>query len=337
VLPGRFVARSTALLVALGLLLGAAPTHAQTDPGHVGAEAGMAAKAAKDPRKTRGLFVDPKMPAFQQGGVYRKKLGKKAQALWIIPEAYPTGEVRDVVRAYTSRALTAKKTPMLSVYGIPDRDCSGQSQGGLPDAAAYRAWIRQIAKGLRGQRAMVVLEPDALPFYGDPSCSHAGDRLGMLAFASKALAGSGAWVYIDAGHSDWTPYDDRPALLKKAGIRYARGFSTNVSNFRRTGEEQTYARFLLSGLRELGVRGKHYVVDTSRNGAPDPVAGDVLNPTWARVGRAPRLVFDGAFDGTLWVKHPGESDGEVNGGPRSGEWCDFLADRLLGRPESSSC
>ena len=85
------------------------------------------------------------------------------------------------------------------------------------------------------------------------------------------------------------------------------------------------------------VGGKHYVIDTSRNGNPNPVNGDVLNPTWAWAGKAPRLVFEGAFDGTLWVKHPGESDGEVNGGPQSGTWCDMLADRLLKRPESSHC
>jgi endoglucanase len=79
------------------------------------------------------------------------------------------------------------------------------------------------------------------------------------------------------------------------------------------------------------------LIDTSRNGNPHPVYGDVRNPTWARVGKPPRLVFKGAFDGRLWVKHPGESDGQVNGGPQSGAWCDFLADRLLERPESNRC
>jgi endoglucanase len=185
----------------------------------------------------------------------------------------------------------------------------------------------------------VILEPDALPFFGsDVQCERPEGWLGMLRFASKTLSESGAWVYIDAGHSDWTPYDNRPAQLKKAGIQYARGFSTNVSNFRSTADEKAYALKMLRGLRTLGIKGKHYVVDTSRNGAADPVGGDVLNPTWARVGKPPRLVFDGAFDGTLWVKHPGESDGQVNGGNSSGKWCDMLADRLLdGSSDESSC
>ena len=93
---------------------------------------------------------------------------------------------------------------------------------------------------------------------------------------------------------------------------------------------------MIHELRGLGVTGVHYVVDTSRNGAKKPVDGDVINPTWARIGRAPRLVFDGPFDGTLWDKHPGESDGTVNGGPSSGQWCDLLADRLLGDEDSTA-
>ena len=98
-------------------------------------------------------------------------------------------------------------------------------------------------------------------------------------------------------------------------------------------KEKAYAETLLRELRRDGVKGLRYVVDTSRNGARKPVDGDVTNPTWARLGKAPRLRFDGRFDGTLWVKHPGESDGPVNGGPSSGQWCDLLADRLLGRAD----
>lgn len=327
--------RALGLCLALGIGL-VAPVAAQQPSDHSDLERSVA--KGSDPRKTRGLFVDPLMPAYQQGGVYRQKFGTRAQALWIIPEAYPTGEVRGIVRAYTSRALQARKTPVLSIYGIPDRDCGMYSAGGLPGAQQYKRWVEQISLGLAKQKALVILEPDAIPFYGDPRCENAGDRLRLLRHASRVLEKSGSWVYLDAGHSGWTPYDDRARLLERAGIQYARGFSTNVSNFRPTADEKAYARELLSDLRSLGVRRKHYVVDSSRNAAPDPVSGDVINPTWARVGKPPRLVFEGPFDGTLWVKHPGESDGYQNGGDRSGAWCDMLADRLIdGTSARSSC
>lgn len=291
---------------------------------------------AVDVRRTRGLFVDNRMPAAQQGPAYAA-IAKKPQALWFSNEYYPTKRVQAVAREYVRRAALARKTPMLVVYSIPDRDCGQYSSGGLPGARAYKTWIAQLAKGIKGSKSMVILEPDAIPFYGQSECANSTGRLALLRYATRTLARAGAWVYLDAGHSGWTPYDGRALLLKKAGVGYARGFSTNVSNFRRTGSEQVYAAYLLRELRKLNVRGVKYVIDTSRNGAADPVAGDVINPAWARLGARPRLVFKGALDGTLWVKHPGESDGPVNGGPSSGQWCDFLADRLLGVPESGSC
>ena len=298
------------------------------------------AHPAKDPRRTRGLFVDPLMPAVKQGGAYRQRIGSKAQAFWVVPEAYPTRQVRAKVLAYAKRANAANKTPMVVIYGIPGRDCGQYSSGNpIRTATQYRTWVAQIAKALRKQRALVIVEPDALPLFSSPvaSCATkpAGWR-GMLRSATKQLSRSGAWVYLDAGHSNWTPYTTRAAELKRSGIAYARGFSTNVSNFRTTAAEKRYAGALLQGLRTLKVRGKHYVIDTSRNGAA-PSTDEVINPTWARVGRAPRLVLEGSFDGTLWVKHPGESDGNANGGPSAGQWCDLLADRLLGRSGSGNC
>jgi endoglucanase len=338
VLPRTFTLRAVALLAALAL--GAvglvAPVDAQVE--HV------AAKHGKDPRKRLGLFVDPKMPAYQQGGVYRTRIGKYAQSFWVIPEAYDTSYVKAKVQEYTGDAGTARKTPVLTIYGIPGRDCGQYSSGNpLKTAAQYRAWIKQVAAGLRGTHPLVILEPDALALFSSSvqTCpTKPSGWKGMLRYASRKLSGTGAWVYLDAGHSNWTPYDDRPSYLKAAGVKYDRGISTNVSNFRPLGAEKAYAAKMLAGLRKLGVKGKHYVVDTSRNGAtpPDGSGYDVINPTWARIGGRPKLVFNGAFDGTLWVKHPGESDGQVNGGGPSGQWCDMLADRLLrGTSDQSSC
>lgn len=355
-LPRSLSLRLGGLVAALALSVTGAVAVAHA-PTAERADAQLVAKAAKDPRKARGLFVDDRMPAANQERVYQEEIGSKAQAFWVIPEAYPRKfdperpwlvPVKKAVRAYAGRAEDAGKTPMLVVYGIPGRDCgSHSSEGSLETAPQYRAWIKQLAAGLRNTHAMVVLEPDALPLFSSPENPCPTERAGwesMLRLATRAISRTDAWVYLDAGHSNWTTcgaqcYGDRPAVLKRAGVKYARGISTNVSNFRPTADEHVYAKKMLAGLRKLGVKGKHYVIDTSRNGNPTPSADgwDVLNPMWALLGKPPRLVFQGAFDGTLWVKHPGESDGQVNGGPRSGEWCDLLADRLLGRPESDTC
>ncbi|MEI5673481.1 MULTISPECIES: glycoside hydrolase family 6 protein [unclassified Nocardioides] len=335
-------------LLAAGLLL-TAPLHAVTPasaeaaPVAAPVEKVVAKKKAKDPRKRLGLFVDPRMPAAQQGSAYQP-IARQPQALWFT-DYYATGSVAGAARDYLGRAKAARKTPMMVVYAIPGRDCGQHSAGGLRTPAAYKKWVRQVAKGIKRSQAkpLLILEPDAIGFYADnTSCAGTRSWPALLSYASRTLTKAGAWVYLDSAHSNWSNANGgvpgRAALLKRSGIRWARGFSTNVSNFRTTAAEQAYANTLLRELRKVGVKGKKYVVDTSRNGrSGGPLDGRVINPTWARLGAAPKLRFKGAFDGTLWVKHPGESDGPECGGPSSGQWSNLLADRLLGRVPDGGC
>jgi endoglucanase len=278
-----------------------------------------------DPRRTRGLFVDPRMPAATKGSRYAP-LGRKPQALWVT-DYYPTSGVQSAVRDYVTRANKQNKTPVLAIYAIPNRDCGRYSAGGLASASGYKAWLEQVARGLNGSHAMVVLEPDAVPDLGD--CAGQGNRAALIRWAAKRLSKTDAWTYLDAGNSVWHPASVIAARLKSVGVQYVRGISLNVGNFRATAEQQAYAVQVLNELTSLGVSGKHFIVDTSRNGAKPPDS-QVCNPSWARVGSAPLLVFHGAYDGRLWIKHPGESDGGCNGGPSSGAWSDALADHLLG-------
>jgi endoglucanase len=117
--------------------------------------------------------------------------------------------------------------------------------------------------------------------------------------------------------------DDIVPILRAAGVAKARGFSLNVSNFAWTRDEIAYGRAIS---RRLG--GKHFVLDTSRNGrGPLPQSqwkkdeDGWCNP-WDRALGRPPSVQPGVplVDAFLWVKHPGESDGTCNGGPPSGEW-----------------
>lgn len=304
---------------------------------HAGGSETLSAPDARDPRRRLGLFVDPLMPAAQaaQSDATFAPIGKRAQALWITDYYAKPGAARDAVAAYSKRAVKAHKTPMLAIYNIPDRDCGLYSSGGAKNDRAYRRWIRQAALGMKGRHAIVVLEPDAVPFIGNDSCTGKGDRLGLLRYAAARLHAAGAWVYLDAGHSGWQTPKHMAPLLKKAGMKYARGFSTNVGNFRPMADEQAYAKALVRQLAKHGLKGRHYLIETARNGAGanGPANGDVCNPTAARVGKPPKLVFDGAFDGRIWIKHPGESDGPCNGGPNSGEWWPNGARRLLGLPD----
>ena len=295
------------------------------------APARIEASAARDPRTTRPFYVDATMPAARAGAAYAA-IGRRAQARWFTDGAYPTpAVVRAGVRDYTRRAAAARRTPVLVFYAIPGRDCGGASSGGLPGAAAYTAWVRAAAAGVRGTAPMVVLEPDAIPFATRSECGEPAARTRLLATAVRALSKAGAWVYLDAGHSDWVDAATTARLLRSAGVARARGFAVNVANHQPGARVQAWAEQVRAELARAGVRGRRYVVDTSRNGAASPVSGDWCNPTWARLGARPARVFRGGLDARLWVKNPGESDGECNGGPSAGTWWPAGADVLLGR------
>jgi endoglucanase len=286
------------------------------------------ASSKADPRLTRSFYVDPASSAAVAAKSDRRfsTLARTPQAFWAT-DHLGVSQVKKAVRSYAKRAAKKKRTPIVAVYAIPARDC-GQHSAGSFDAPTYRRWVSRLAAGLKGTKAIAVLEPDALAMLGQ--CDAQGDRTGLLRYATTKLKRAGVWVYIDAGHSSWTAPDVMAARLKAAGVTSARGFSTNVSNFRSTADEVAYGNQVVDQLAAIGVRNRTFVVETARNGAAT-AAGDFCNPVSARVGAKPRMVRRGSLDAYVWVKHPGESDGPCNGGPNAGSWWAAGALALLGR------
>jgi endoglucanase len=277
----------------------------------------VAASATPALAASKSFYVDP----YSQSNIAAKKDARLA-GLAAIPQGKwftdwtTISSIENDVSSYVNAADAAGKIPLVVLYQIPDRDCGGYSSGGLSTASDYRAWIDGAAAGLRGSNAWVVVEPDALA----QSCGDSPERTGEIGYASKTLAAAGARVYLDAGNSQWGAPSTMAKRLVDAGVQYARGFSTNVANFRPTAAEKAYAASVNTQLAALGVSGKHYVIDTGRNGAKAGAlaADDVFNPPAARVGTQPTLFSTGALDAYLWIKTVGETDGPYNGGPASG-------------------
>jgi endoglucanase len=301
------------------------------------------ASKKKDVRLSRGFFVDPYMPASQAAKTDPRfaAIAQRPQALWLT-DYYPIRGnssvvgIKQAASDYAKRANRQKKTPVVAIYAIPDRDCGMYSSGGF-SASTYRKWVSQAAAGLKGKHAIAVLEPDALPFHGSAHCRNEGDRLALLKYAARKLDRAGVWVYIDAGHHGWQPPAVIASRLVKAGVKkYARGFALNVGNYQRTPDENAYGNRIVAELRKRGAKNMHYMIETARNGADSPPAdgNDTCNPYGQRVGKSserPRMVRKGYLDAYVWIKHPGESDGPCNGGPGSGEWWPEGALRLLGQ------
>ncbi|MFC6152544.1 glycoside hydrolase family 6 protein [Nocardioides yefusunii] len=318
----------TALGVVIGLLGPVAPARAgvpEASPRMVAA----ATKSGKDVRLTRPFHVDPSSQAARSAGRDRRlnRLAATPQARWFTDRTAPVNQTTALTRSYVLAAKRSRRTPVLTLYAIPGRDCGLWSAGGY-ESTTYKRWIRAVAKGLKGTRPMVVLEPDAVASLGD--CAGQGDRAALLRYAAKKLTAAGAWVYLDAGHSGWHTPAEAARRLKLAGVKHARGFVTNVSNHRATASERAFGRAVRAQLKKRGIPGKRFVIDTSRNGVGPDAANTWCNNTSAKVGPRPRVINGRkGLDAYLWIKRPGESDGWCNGGPEAGQWWEWAALNLM--------
>lgn len=276
-----------------------------------------------NPFAGRRLYVDPASPARRQADAWARSRPRDAALLRLIadqPQAIWIGDwVRDPRReidARVSQIAGAGALPVFVVYNIPHRDCGQYSAGGARGGDDYRRWIIAFSQGLRRRPAVVILEPDGLPSLDCLPARFQDERYVLLREAVQTLRAGGAWVYIDAGNANWKQPAVMADRLRKAGIELATGFSLNVSNFHGVQVNVDYGE-RLSRL----VGGKHFVIDTSRNGRGAAVEREWCNAPNQALGRAPTTrTGNPLVDAFLWVKTPGQSDGTCNGGPRAGAW-----------------
>ncbi|WP_406342414.1 glycoside hydrolase family 6 protein [Streptomyces sp. NBC_00648] len=227
------------------------------------------------------------------------------------------------IRRAVAGAAKDQRTILLVAYNIPHRDCGGLSAGGAADTAAYRTWFGMFAEAIGDAKAIVVLEPDAVAHMidGCTTPEHWDERYQLLNEAIdhfKKLPNTK--VYLDAGNPAWIP--DPVKLvepLTRAGVARADGFALNVSNFQTDDAVRAYGTRVSQGLG-----GKHFVIDTSRNGA-GPLLDDPgqawCNPPGRALGTPPTTsTGDQRLDAYLWIKRPGDSDGTCRGGPAAGAW-----------------
>ena len=270
------------------------------------------------------LWVDPSSSAKQTADAWRAsrpadavqmdKLASSAAARWM--GNWNTNIQADVDAAVTTMSGTGA-VPVFVAYNIPQRDCGGLSGSSTTTADAYKTWITGFANGIGTRRAAVVLEPDALAAMDCLSASDQQLRVSLLKFAVQTLgAKGGISVYIDAGHPGWQSATTMATRLVNAGISLAQGFSLNVSNFIGTSDNVSYG----SQISAL-VSGKHFIVDTGRNGVGPTSDYQWCNPAGRALGTQPTTSTGNTLvDAFLWIKTPGESDGACNGAPAAGTW-----------------
>lgn len=327
----RWLPVASLLLCACAGARGPNAGNAATEP-----EPDMNAKTPQDnPFVGAKLWVDPDSVARglakrwknerPEDAALMAKLGEQPAAIWVgdwVPnvESFMTRQMRRMARG--------GHLPVFVLYNIPKRDCGAYSAGGVEDSAAYRKWISAVARGIGNGKAVILLEPDALPLLDKClSPEDQKERLALIRWTVATFATLGnTYVYLDAGHSDWQPAPEMAKRLNAAGIANATGFSLNVSNYKWTKDLIAFGSQVSA---QTG--GKPFLIDTSRNGAgPPPAAGDSegswCNPDGRATGAPPTAdTGNPIVHAFLWVKKPGESDGECNGGPKAGQWWTEMA------------
>ncbi|MGW9115508.1 glycoside hydrolase family 6 protein [Streptomyces sp. NPDC055663] len=326
--PVRAGAGAVAAAVAV-LLLAGCFSDPDPDPGRDPGPSPARGATGRSPGGGDRYWVNPDGNAARQFAAYTRDGDRRGAALieriarrpvgeWIGPDT-PEAEARGLTEA----AGKAGREALLVLYNIPHRDCGQFSRGGAADGNAYRAWLEGVARGIGDRRATVVLEPDALLHMVDgctPREFHE-ERYDLLKGAVERLGRQpGVRVYVDAGNAGWHTPDALFRPLRRAGIGAADGFAVNVSNFQTTRASTEFGKRL-----SAKVGGKPFVIDTSRNGN-GPYRGGAPGDSWCNppgraLGEAPTTdTGDGLVDAYLWIKRPGESDGDCRGGPKAGAW-----------------
>jgi len=237
---------------------------------------------------------------------------------------------------------------IVSVYNLPDRDCSAiASSGELKidengEERYRKEFIDPIAAQFKAhpdQPIVVVLENDSLANLAT-NMAISGCRKAKKAYeegityAIKSFYLPNVSIYLDVAHAGWLGWEDnrarmgsvlRNVVMNAGGVHMIRGFATNTCNFthltNRDGaalepsnpcpNELTYVKLMREMLKMYGFRDHGFIVDTSRNGKGGIRAqwGSWCNVRGAGIGERPRPIPVPRVDAYVWMKPPGESDG----------------------------
>lgn len=290
-----------------------------------------------NPLSGLNFFIPSNSPLKNQASAWRtsrpnearllEKLASQPLSVWL---GGWNPDVKSDVERTISEAGQKGQVPVFVLYNIPERDCGNYSSGGMGKVEDYLKWVGQIAEGAKAQKAIFIVEPDALAL---TDCLSSENKLLRFQALKKTVellkTQTKGVVYLDAGHSGWINDADMTERLKQAGIAAADGFALNVSNYKTTTDNINYGTLISNS-----IEGKHFVIDTSRNGQGPNWNLEWCNPSGRGVGAKPtNTTGNRLVDAFLWVKDPGSSDGYCNGGPSAGT---FWPENALGLSERAS-
>jgi cellulose 1,4-beta-cellobiosidase len=224
-------------------------------------------------------------------------------------------------------------------------------------------YIDPIAAVFTNQPIVLIIEPDSLPNLATnlnvAKCQEAENAyINGVAYAIKEFGmQSNLYMYIDAAHGGWLGWPNNliaaaqiflKVLNLAGGPDLIRGFATNTANYQPLGSvtstvdpcglksqynnainEVIFVELLSQQLAAVGIVGKGFIIDTSRNGVINERdnCSNWCNIKGSGFGIRPTATPSGLgvsnIDALYWVKTPGESDGSSDKtAPRFDYHCD---------------
>jgi endoglucanase len=258
------------LAACAGLALWASGARAGT------ANAGLPGASASNPLAGMGWghytgSIDGVYAAYQgASGGQRAQIAKIALrplAYWF-GSWYSDNDARATAAQYISQDTGGDPNVLaqLAVFRLdPWEQAACSSTPGAAAQASFKHWIDNFAAGIGSSRVALILQPD-LPF---ALCAPSPIPLSLVAYAaSRFSALPHTTVYIDAGAAYWASPTQAARLLQQAGIRHVRGFAVNATQYDSTARELEFGARIEHALGSLGIKKKHFVVNTSESGAP---------------------------------------------------------------------
>jgi endoglucanase len=237
----------------------------------------------------KGPFYNSIYPNYQAArGHDRQLLAKIAlrPLMFTFGDWFPDAQAKSVARDFIAN-VTGGDPAVLSQAAIFRLDPweGGACPNGSWNAAnqrSYRTWVDNFAAGIGNARVALIVQPD-MPF---AVCAPSHVPLDLVNYATRRFnALPHTTVYVDSGARFWPSFNQAVSMLEQAGIRYARGFSLNTSEYDTTSSELEYGARLAQALSAAGYRNKHFVLSTTQNGAGflnGQYPGDVNHPRVCR-------------------------------------------------------
>jgi endoglucanase len=179
-------------------------------------------------------------------------------------------QVESIARQYVESSTGGDPNVLSQLAVFRVKPWEGAACRRLPSAseqASYKRWIDNLAQGLGAARVALVLQPD-LPF---AHCvpHHSKLPLRLIAYAARVFSAlPHTTVYIDAGASDWPSVGQAAAELRDAGVANTRGFALGATHYDSTAREILFGASVAARLGTLGIRGRHFIINTAQNGRP---------------------------------------------------------------------